>query len=107
MSLCRLTLAIRSLVAYDTDGKLMDPIYVLPLSNDTRIDDIAEDVEQQLFGTMCVAMFSLHADGLPAGSGDTKFHPLPLYAAESRQRHSCSAMNVVNAGPFRLTLFQC
>ncbi|GFX46802.1 hypothetical protein TNCV_4039481 [Trichonephila clavipes] len=47
-------------------------------------------------------MFPLHADGLPAGSGDTKFHPVPLRAAQSHLRHPCSAKNVVKLGPFRL-----
>ncbi|GFX49218.1 hypothetical protein TNCV_293831 [Trichonephila clavipes] len=52
-------------------------------------------------------MFSLHADGLPAGSGDTRFYPLPLRAAQSRRRHPCTATNDVNSGSFRLTPFHC
>ncbi|GFS78595.1 hypothetical protein TNCV_3148091 [Trichonephila clavipes] len=49
----------------------------------------------------------LHADGLPAGSGDTRFYPLPLCAAQSRHRHPCSATNALNSDQFRLTPFQC
>ncbi|GFY20032.1 hypothetical protein TNCV_2147251 [Trichonephila clavipes] len=56
---------------------------------------------------MCVRMFPLHAEGHPPGSGDTRFHTLPLFSALSHHRHPCSATNVINSGSFRLTPFQC
>ncbi|GFY05563.1 hypothetical protein TNCV_4370721 [Trichonephila clavipes] len=36
-------------------------------------------------------MFPLQAEGLPSGRGDTRFYPLPQWAAQSRHRHPCSA----------------
>ncbi|GFV71970.1 hypothetical protein TNCV_2459031 [Trichonephila clavipes] len=54
---------------------------------------------------MWVGLFLLHDNRFPAGSGDTKFHPLPLCAALSHHRYPCSVTNVVNSGPFRFTPF--
>ncbi|GFV85516.1 zinc finger BED domain-containing protein 5 [Trichonephila clavipes] len=48
----------------------------IPLSNDTvsrRIDDIAEDVEQQLFGKLCDKLFSIKLDEATDSNNDAHF----------------------------------
>ncbi|GFV53594.1 transposable element Tc1 transposase [Trichonephila clavipes] len=45
-------------------------------------------------------------NSLPFGSGDTRFYPLTICAAETRHRHNCSAADAVNSGPITVFL-QC
>ncbi|GFU00975.1 SCAN domain-containing protein 3, partial [Trichonephila clavipes] len=57
-------------------GNFAKELQSIPLSNDTvsrRIDDIAEDVEQQLFGKLRDKLFSIQLDEATDSNKDAHF----------------------------------